>query len=228
MAGYEASKPSEEPTTESSLHPGGADFPIQTTTNSVPHAAAETQQAEPEKAEDETHYGRDAAILGGTAAAGAGAYELTKDDKSTDDKATDDKATDDAAEKKSRMDRIKDMFSSKSSKSEESKPEAKEERQAEPSTAAKEDDHGYGRDAAIAGGVGAAGAGSYAAYEATKGDEPSTSEPATSAPDAPEKTVEPAELDKALTAQTEDKSEPSYGRDAAIVGGKYAKHSRGL
>lgn len=83
VAGYEASKSSnEQPTTaESSMHPGGDDFPIMTTTNSVSHADPIEQPTQ-----EEHHYGRDAAIAGGavaaTGAAGTGVYEATKDDPS--------------------------------------------------------------------------------------------------------------------------------------------------
>jgi hypothetical protein len=128
---------------------------------------------------EQHHHGRDAAVVGGTGAAGYGAYEAGKDYNShritqpaasMDEQRYDPSATD-----------------------------------AHDTTGASQ--HHFGRDAAIAGGVGAAGAGAYAATR--KEDTPSSSVPQ-------QQYQSPATQ---TTASTSHQPQHHHGRDTASAGG---------
>ena len=170
LAGYEATKSKDEPTTtESSAHPGGEGFPIMTTTNSVSHASPTEQPSE------ESHTGRDAAIAGaGAAGAGAlgyGAYEVTKD-RDDPQQATQPTQVEPASQptQSESISKPKDTTTTtkdttKPTSAEPTKPEPAKSEEVPPQ---KDDDSHLGRDAAIAGGAGAAGVG---AYELSKDEE---------------------------------------------------------
>ncbi|KAF2789327.1 hypothetical protein K505DRAFT_365717 [Melanomma pulvis-pyrius CBS 109.77] len=131
--------------------------------------------------EDKHHYGRDAAVVGGTGAAGYGAYEAGKAYDSH-------RNTQSAA--------------------------SMDEQRYDPSASSAHDptqpsQHHHGRDAAVAGGVGAAGAGTYAATKSHEGStlQPSTSEghvhyPTAGSPEEPYRG-----------------GSPHQGKDAAVAGG---------
>ncbi|TKA81020.1 hypothetical protein B0A55_02489 [Friedmanniomyces simplex] len=132
-AGYEASQSRNEPYAGSAT---GSEYPIPTTTNmrSTPAAG----QSELAAAEPEHHYGRDAALAGGTGVAGVAGYEALKDRHET---------------------RHDEPFGTSSSRTAAPAPAvAQRDTPVQP-------EHHYGRDAAVVGGTGAAG---VVGYEALK------------------------------------------------------------
>jgi uncharacterized membrane protein YebE (DUF533 family) len=122
----------------------------------------------PPATEDESHFGRNAAIVGGataaTGAAGYGIYEATNDEKATED-ATQDRNVPQTTTTES-------------------------------TTTKLDPEHYYGRDAAVvSGGTAATGTAGYGIYEATKGDK--TTEEAPQVRSVPEQTTtEPTEPER--------------------------------
>ncbi|KAK4550423.1 hypothetical protein LTR36_000001, partial [Oleoguttula mirabilis] len=150
------------------------------------------------------HYGRDAAIGGGAGAAGVGAYELSKNHG-------DNLASTNLSE---------DPSSSQYTGGHHYPNQKAREELGAPSEAPQ---HHYGRDAAVAGGAGAAGVG---AYEVTKdhgdtGPATKTTGPHSSnIANVVDPRVQP-DMSKAKTdsAQAAEKDQHHYGRDAAVAGG---------
>lgn len=174
------------------------------------------QKAHPK---EEHHYGRDAAVAGGTGAAGYGAYEATKsygDHPATQPTASlNDQRYDPSAPGAHNP----SLGTSQRTSDQDQKTE-----------------HHYGRNAATVGGLGAAGAGTYAATRGNDSTLPtSTAEqhnnpfPAThqlavaqqhynSTPATQPTTVSPQQYPTQASQQPQD-SQHHYGRDAAVVGG---------
>lgn len=153
------------------------------------------------------HYGRDAAVGGGTGMAAAAAYEASKRHDGS-------ALTSNTAEpQQGRMSNVADRSilpeigtSTASSLPDKSNPETTHGLE----SGAGKDDHHYGRDAAIAGGTGAAGLGTYEGYkrgEDRKQDTPSTA--------------------SQMTATRGKEDSHHYGRDAAIAGGTGAATGTG-
>ena len=154
------------------------------------------------------HYGRDAAVAGGVGAAGAGAYEASKH---TDGSSRDPQTTGIGHD-------------------------IQQPSQASNTVSPQQPQHHYGRDAALAGGVGAVGAGAYEAdkhiddsnrasglrsgYDSQRAEAP-TQHPAH--PAAVDTTGTPSTTGTATHAPTQAREEPPqqhhYGRDAAVAGG---------
>lgn len=115
--------------------------PSTTTTTSQTQRTTQpsTSTTQPQRTEPEHHYGRDAAVVGGTGAAGAGAYELGKDRKEDPYSST-------TGTQGAQTSTLPDRSATSTQRTE---PQG------------QDDQHHYGRDAAVAGGVGAAGVGAY-------------------------------------------------------------------
>ncbi|KAK4976559.1 hypothetical protein LTR28_007985 [Elasticomyces elasticus] len=143
----------------------------------------------PSDPSDERHHGRDAALAGGAGAAGLGAYEASKHRDPADTSRTSagyDRATQPATTGA----------------------------HGGSATGAQDQQHHYGRDAALAGGAGAVGVG---AYEASKHRDPTdTSRTGAGYNQATQPARTGANVDSATSAQDQ---QHHYGRDAAVVGG---------
>lgn len=247
-AGYEASKPHEQlstdPTAESlpsgTSQRSGQEYPIMTTTNTMQRTPSISQADQP--SQPEHHYGRDAAIAGGVGAAGLGAYELTKDEVPA------------AAQRDQPMQPqtgdIRDTPLGGSTTApatgayDGTRDQAPTTAQPEPIGQQQQQQHHYGRDAAVAGGAGAlAGAGVYEASR-DRGDtgpasstigphetnvanivdprvQPQPQKMHDSTTTGPYKSDMANKMDPRVdsnTTQTQEK-EHHYGRDAAIAGG---------
>jgi len=173
-----------------------------------------SQATEPSSSQQH-HYGRDAALAGGAGAAGLGAYELTKDD-------------DPAVAKRDRpiQPRAEDVILPGGNATAPTAGRYDDVRDRAPTAALADpvqSEHHYGRDAAMAGGAGAVGAG---AYEATRdrGDAGPASQTIGSHGST---TTGPHRSGLANNMDSRVESYPSaapekehhYGRDAAIAGG---------
>lgn len=108
--------------------------------------------------EKQHHYGRDAAVAGGTGAAGVGAYELAKD-KNESSKHTGPHDTNVANASDSRVQSQPDQLKSVN------KPNEPSMAGQDPQQQQQQQQHHYGRDAAVAGGAGVAGVGAYEALK---------------------------------------------------------------
>ena len=215
-----------------------------------PTSAADS--SEPVKDDNEDHYGRDAAIIGGTGLAGAGVYEAAKGSDDKDEPTSMPESTDKAesipkeeSTPEKKPSKLKSLFSSSKK---DSTPEEKPTSTTDAAKPQEEDESHYGRDAAIVGGTGLAGAG---AYEATKGSDDKEevpisktesagrTEPAPKDESTPEK--KPSKLKSLFSSSKKDstpkvdeaKPQPegddnNYGRDAAITGGVGAAGLGGL
>ncbi|MBE7179811.1 MAG: hypothetical protein INR71_01150, partial [Terriglobus roseus] len=140
-----------------------------------------------EQAGKEHHYGRDAALAGGAGAAGLAGYEATKDHSSK-------------APTSNREIYGQDAVTPK--------PVAGAEQTGK--------EHHYGRDAALAGGAGAAGVGAYEASKHAGSSRAPTSNREIYGEDA----VKPRPVQQGATGASDaNTSEHHYGRDAALAGG---------
>jgi hypothetical protein len=200
IGGYEALHNREHNPTSSTT---GA-YPTNSTTGSYPTGS--TTGAYPTNTSDavkpalaqqtkEHHHGRDAAVAGGAGAAGIGGYEALKHHGGSNENPL---AT--------------STFDPRSTNT-----NAFIDPRTDPALAQQSQGHHYGRDAAVAGGVGAAGVGGY---EALKHHDGSTNNPLTTSNFDPRSTntnnlVDP-NTDPTLAQQTQGHH---YGRDAAVVGG---------
>lgn len=150
------------------------------------------------------HYGRDAAVAGGLGAAGAGAYAATRDH---DSQAPGESSLGSASTSQpigSTADR--DYAGTQPLSG---------------TTAATEQpqEHHYGRDAAAVGGLGAAGAGTYAATRGHDSQRPEESALGSGAASEPATSTTGSTQPLPGTAATEQPQDHHYGRDAAVVGG---------
>lgn len=139
-----------------------ADHPV----GSDPYNA---QQRQPLAQDKEHHYGRDAALAGGAGAAGYGAYEYSKDRH-------DPTATKASEPLSSTSDpRVQPGTTSHATTSSTTAPQGSQTlNRADPRTEtqplAQDNEHHYGRNAALAGGAGAAGAAGYSALQNDRQD----------------------------------------------------------
>jgi hypothetical protein len=171
-AGYEASRDKAEPSAISKDELGGQGHPIQTTTNTLESAPTADVHGDT----NEHHYARDAAIAGGVGVAGVGAYELAKDHEE-------------------RFPNTSQPLRGQAQQQEDV-PVAPQ-----PTAPAQ---HHLGRDAAVAGGVGAAGVGAYGLEKNHKERMP--------APRTMDEVQQPVD-------QAPEPEQHHYGRDAAVAGG---------
>lgn len=200
-----------------------------------------TGASEPKK---EHHYGRDAAIAGGSGAAGAAAYTAYQRSKDRDDAVSSSQAT---APRDSNV--TGPISSSKDTAPRESTigaPSTTQTRDVTQSTAPKDEkEHHYGRDAALAGGAGAAGYGAYQ-YSKDRGNndlDSKTADPYDTYRDAADPSTRPDTSSHGATTgpytSTSNKADPRtapqqqqqyqqtsspqeehhHGRNAALAGG---------
>jgi hypothetical protein len=184
LGGYEAKKHHDAKTSEqlgqaSNTHSQTSEYQPQT---------YDSRSVNPQ---DQHHYGRDAALVGGTGAAGLGGYEAKKhhDTKNQEQPG---------------------QTSTTHSQTSEYQPHTHDSRSINP-----QDQHHYGRDAGIAGGTGAAGLG---AYEAKKHHDAKNHEQfgqASTTHSQPSE-YQPQTYD---SRSVNPQDQHHYGRDAALVGG---------
>lgn len=202
------------------------------------HATGFGHATESAETSSEHHLGRDAALLGGAGAVGLGAHEASKSHNSSVPQPASTTTTNAGVRYPSPLgshealaDRTVPTQQPTYSPSSHNSPalassEFPSNSQAERSS----NDHHLGRNAALAGGAGAAGLG---AYEATKdrsdpadlqhsqgafATRPGTSEPATYQPITQSQSPQHV-AGNPLTGAKEPQQEHHYGRDAALVGG---------
>lgn len=152
------------------------------------------------------HYGRDAAIAGGAGAAGVGAYEYAKHQNNNNNPAS---AT--AGPHPTNTANVVDPRV-------QSNPAPVTDRSVDPTLSQKDKQHHYGRDAALAGGAGAAGVGAYEHGKHQGGPTESNLGTSTFDPRSTNTTnvVDPS-TDPTLAQQQNQGHH--YGRDAAMAGG---------
>lgn len=200
-------------------------------------ASGFSSAAQPTATSSDHHYGRDAALVGGAGAAGLGAHEALKDKSSVAQQPSSSPYTGAGAgypaplgSHEALADRTlptqQPAYSSTTQPGVTSSSGYPTSSQAEPSST----DHHYGRDAALAGGAGAAGIGAYAAtrdhkepsnLQQSQGSstvDPSLSQASTSQPLTHSQSPQHVPGNP-LTGAREPQSEHHYGRDAALVGG---------
>lgn len=146
---------------DSTTAQSGQNYPTQTGTSTGP-ATSTTGQTDTQQ----HHYGRDAAVAGGAGAAGVGAYELAKD-RNEPSKHTGPHDTNVANASDSRVQNQPENLKSVNKPNEPSIAG----QSTQPTTQQQQQQH-YGRDAAVAGGAGAVGAGAYENMK--EGQQPST------------------------------------------------------
>jgi len=207
-----------------------------------PHASHDAtgfgHASEPSEPSSEHHLGRDAALLGGAGAAGLGVHEASKSHSSPVQQPASTATTGAAARYPSPLgshealaDRTVPTQQPTYSPSSQNSPAVGSSEFPATSRAERpSNDHHLGRNAALAGGAGAAGLGAYAATrdhnepadlqksQASFATQPGTSEPATYQPIS--KSQSPQHVaGNPLTGAREPQQEHHYGRDAALVGG---------
>ena len=175
----------------------------QTPVSQQQHPAQASQQPQ----DSQHHYGRDAAVVGGLGAAGAGAYAATRGGDHTQQPA----AQQNAPYQPTQQSAVgqQQYPSGQTSGQTSQNPQT--------TAATEQPQHHYGRDAAAVGGLGAAGAGAYAA---TRGDD-RTQQPVAQQHASSQPTQQSAvgQQQYPPTTSAADKPEHHYGRDAAVVGG---------
>ena len=266
--GYEELKSRDQPTgttgidpMSSTSRPGGADYPLQETTNTMPTGATGTQAGQP--GQSQHHLGRDAALGAGAAGlgyeatrghhetgptsrtadpyqeagmgtradqlmteptekeqkhrgtatgvgglagvgGGVGAYEYEKE-RSQQPGSTGPAPNTVGPHKSDGLNIIDPRVQPNASNMRAAAEERKADRQEPMATGQQQpEQHHYGRDAALAGGTGLAGAGAYEAYEDRKDRR---HEPTAAAQQQP------------IAAQQRQPEQHHYGRDAALAGG---------
>jgi hypothetical protein len=167
--------------------------PVQQSTVGPSGQTAHQPQTTPATQQDQHHYGRDAAVVGGLGAAGAGTYAATHGNDHTQQSAV-----------------PQQLYPQTSTSTQQYPP---------PSSTTQQPQHHYGRDAAVAGGLGAAGAGTYAA---TRGDD-RTQQPAISQQPYPTQTSSQPQSSSAYQSHNaqdpvQDPNSQHHKRDAAAVG----------
>lgn len=158
----------------------------------------------------EHHYGRDAAVVGGLGAAGAGTYAATRDHDSQR-----------PGEPSLGSDSTSQPIGSTTGKDYASTQPLSD----TATTTEQPKEHHYGRDAAVVGGLGAAGAGTYAATRDHDSQAPgqsysgstSTSQPITTTTNTTTTATGPTASQTADVPTSQSKSH--MGRDAALAGG---------
>ena len=207
-----------------------------------PHASHDTtgfgHASEPSESSSEHHLGRDAALLGGAGAAGLGVHEASKSHSSPVQQPASTATTGAAARYPSPLgshealaDRTVPTQQPTYSPSSHNSPAVGSSEFPISSEAERSsNDHHLGRNAALAGGAGAAGLGAYAATkdhnepadlqksQASFATQPGTSEPATYQPISQSQNPQHV-TGNPLTGAREPQQEHHYGRDAALVGG---------
>ncbi|CAK4034703.1 Hypothetical predicted protein [Lecanosticta acicola] len=167
-------------------HPGGQGYPTSAGASAGPVYSMTGQSG------SQHNYARDAALAGGTGAAGVGAYELGKN--------RDDGTSPDTG-------RLHDRNVAGVDPS--------MQREAEALKPGNDNQHHYGRDAAVAGGAGAAGVG---AYELGKNYDDGTSPDTGRLHDRNVAGVDPS-MQREAEALKPGNDNQNYGRDAAVAGG---------
>ncbi|KAI9690312.1 MAG: hypothetical protein M1822_009273 [Bathelium mastoideum] len=166
--------------------------------------------------EPQHHYGRDAAIAGGAGAAGAGLYEADKHrhDPSRDTQAVGTQPSTGPSGAAAQQAAPSAGYAGQSGTQPATQPRDV--------TNQQQPQHHYGRDAALAGGAGAVGAGAYEAEKHHKEkDQALTSHPAqasTAGVTDPSASTRAPESTPSQTREEEPKQH-HYGRDAAVAGG---------
>ncbi|KAK5138509.1 hypothetical protein LTR08_000096 [Meristemomyces frigidus] len=180
-----------------SAYTGGEGYPSQTTNASA--------RDNPPTEQSQHHYGRDAALGGGAGATGLGAYEATKSHGQTVPSTS-------AAENSTNFPAYtgSEGYPSQSSMS-----------TARDAFPTEQSQHHYGRDAALVGGTGAAGAGAYELSKDRTATGPSTSaaKTSTSSPAYTGNEGYPSQTTSARDTISTEQPQHHYGRDAALVGG---------
>lgn len=214
--------------------------------HSSEHAAGFGQTAEPSEPSGGHHLGRDAALVGGAGAAGLGAHEALKSHSSPAQQPAPASATGTANRYPSPLgshealaDRTVPTQQPTYSPSNQSSPAlGSSEFPPNSQTERSSNDHHLGRNAALAGGAGAAGLGAYAATrdrndpadsqqpQGSSALHPSTSGSTTSQPLAQSQSPQHVPGNP-LTGAKESQQEHHYGRDAALVGGAGAAGAAG-
>ena len=185
---------------------GAGQRPIATTTNTVPRQTGTTDVRR--EAEPSHHDGRDAALVGGAGAAGAGAYEAEKSRRGAGEHPV--ATTTNTVPQQTTTDTVPRQTGTTDVR-----------REAEPS-------HRDGRDAALAGGAGAAGLGAYeASKEHSAGASAADPYAHSRGPTAPGKSPFPGPSSSPRSSTQQDVREASqpyhhHGRDAAMTGGAAA------
>jgi hypothetical protein len=126
------------------------------------------QQQQPLGQEKEHHYGRDAALAGGAGAAGLGAYEYSKDRGNTDPTST--RASEPFSNTADSRIQPGTAATSSSTAPYGSQTLNRTDPRVENQPLAQDPEHHYGRNAALAGGAGAAGVAGYSALQDGRGD----------------------------------------------------------
>ena len=206
--------------------------------HSSEHAAGFGQTTEPSEPSGGHHLGRDAALVGGAGAAGLGAHEALKSHSSPAQQPAPATATGTANRYPSPLgshealaDRTVPTQQPTYSPSNQNSPAlGSSEFPPNSQTERSDNDHHLGRNAALAGGAGAAGLGAYAATrdrndpadlqqpQGSSALHPSTSGSTTSQPLAQSQSPQHVPGNP-LTGAKEPQQEHHYGRDAALVGG---------
>ncbi|KAI9705656.1 MAG: hypothetical protein M1820_005066 [Bogoriella megaspora] len=209
-------------TTETAQHiPGG--YPTEPSTVTQPSSTNQPSQpissTQPGQDQDKHHYGRDAALAGGVGAVGGGAYEASKDRNEPVSSSQPSFTGHGLQSSGIAQPGSATHDSGRTDLSHGAVTEGPARVTEQPSSAydgPHEQQHHHGRDAALAGGAGAAGLGTY---EAPKNlDDSSRNVPGTTPGYNDQRAVAPGTA-TAGQAKEEQPDEHHYGRDAAIAGG---------
>ena len=205
LGAYAATKDRDDPSDlqhpqgSSALHPGTSG-----STTSQPIAQSQNPQHVPgnpltgaRESQQEHHYGRDAALVGGAGAAGYGANQYLKDRGETDPK-----STGTAQPYSATSNTVSQPGQATTSSTAYPRSQATQQQ-----PLAQENEHHYGRNAALAGGAGAAGAAGYAALQNDRGDTGPAS-----------KTVGPHESNIANIVDPRVRPEPEKMKEHATAG----------
>jgi hypothetical protein len=175
-----------------------------------------SQRTQDHDQKPEHHYGRDAAVVGGLGAAGAGTYAVTRDNTSTQRAST-------AGQYNNPLPPTHQLAVAQQHY--DSTPVAQQQYPPQANQKPEDSQHHYGRDAAVVGGLGAAGAGAYAATRRDDRTQQPAAQQHTPYQPTQQSTVGGQQYPSGQTTQypqtTPATQQPQhhYGRDAAVVGG---------
>jgi len=186
----------------------------------------------------EHHYGRDVAVAGGAGAAGLGGYEALKHERDVPSSTASQPSTSLASSQQAPLSSASQPPTGTLGSSQQDPYSSSAQPSGLASQPQQTPEHHYGRDAAIAGGAGAAGLGGYEALK--HHDQPSSADPQTSTLSSQQplashpvgsaapvsSTTGPTSASGTQssayppsTSQQQQQPEHHYGRDAAIAGG---------
>ncbi|KAI9760468.1 MAG: hypothetical protein M4579_001662 [Chaenotheca gracillima] len=176
-----------------------------------------TRDEPPHSGTKDTHYGRDAAVVGGAGALGGGAYEAEKHRGTQQPTSSTTRTTDPSTTPGQTAGPHSSTLLNKADPRYDSSDGHRITRDAPPHSGTR--DTQYGRDAAVVGGTGAAGTGAYDA-EKHRGTQQPTSSTTGGTTTQPRSFALGTTDPNAETTRTgEHRDQHHYGRDAAVVGG---------